>query len=104
MVHHPARRNRVQPITDYSGQRGRCPLNERGRRPAGDFFAAYRHIAFDSVYTSALIRTQETVQPFLDLGILHVKLPELNEIFWGSKDGTRIEPGEMASYGALVND
>ena len=81
-----------------------APLNETGHRQARDFFSAYRHIPFDSVYTSALIRTHESVMPFLELGIPHIRLAELNEISWGSKDGTRIEPGEISVYNSLVND
>lgn len=93
--------NRLQII---QGSGVDASLNDRGRRQAGDFFAAYRHIPFDSIYTSALIRTQETVMPFLKLGIPHIRLAELNEISWGNKDGTRIEPGELSMYHSLVND
>ena len=79
-------------------------LNDTGRKQAQDFFTAYRHIPFDAVYTSALIRTHESVKPFLDRGIQHIALPALNEISWGDKDGTRIEPGEQSIYNAMVRD
>ena len=79
-----------------------APLNETGRQQAKDFFLAYRHISFDAVYTSALIRTHESVQSFLDQGITHLALPELNEISWGDKDGSRIEFGDHSEYSMLV--
>jgi probable phosphoglycerate mutase len=79
-----------------------APLNETGRQQAKDFFLAYRHIPFDAVYTSALIRTHESVQAFLDQGITHLALPELNEISWGDKDGSQIEFGDQSEYSLLV--
>ena len=93
--------NRLQII---QGSGLNSSLNETGRRQALDFFTAYKHIPFDSVYTSALRRTHETVQPFLDRGLPHLALPALNEISWGDKDGTRIEPGEQSIYSAMVKD
>jgi len=79
-------------------------LNDRGKRQARDFFSAYRHIPFDAVYTSALIRTKESVQPFLDLGIPHLSLSQLNEISWGEKDGTLVIAAEKLLYSALIRD
>jgi broad specificity phosphatase PhoE len=81
-----------------------APLNETGRRQALDFYSAYKHIPFDSIYTSALIRTHQSVGPFLEKGIPHISLPALNEISWGDKDGTRIEPHEQSIYNTMVRD
>lgn len=81
-----------------------APLNDTGRRQARDFFAAYRHIPFEAVYTSALSRTRESVQPFLEMGIPHLALKELNEISWGEKDGTRIDADEQKVYHSMVSD
>lgn len=79
-------------------------LNQTGIQQAQDFYTAYRHIPFDSVYTSALVRTHESVKSFLDKGIPHLILPALNEISWGEKDGTRIDAGEQTVYNAMVRD
>ena len=79
-------------------------LNDTGKQQAQDFYTAYRHIPFDSIYTSALVRTHESVKLFLGRGIPHIALPALNEISWGDKDGTRIEPGEQSIYNAMVRD
>ncbi|MBF9221036.1 histidine phosphatase family protein [Hymenobacter ruricola] len=79
-------------------------LNETGRRQAAQFFAAYGHVPFDKVYTSALRRTHESVQQFLDLGLPHEAHPGLNEISWGTREGTRITMDEDAEYRQVLHD
>lgn len=81
-----------------------APLNDKGRRQANDFFQAYRHIPFDAIYTSALIRTSQSVARFVDMGIPHFPLTDLNEISWGVKDGTKIDPEEQVVYNKLIRD
>ena len=73
-------------------------LNDTGRRQAAQFFAAYGHVPFDKVYTSALRRTHESVQQFLDLGRRHESHAGLNEISWGVREGTRITVEEDLEY------
>ena len=73
-------------------------LNDTGRRQAARFFAAYGHVPFDKVYTSALRRTHESVQQFLDLGLPHEAHAGLNEISWGVREGTRITMEEDEEY------
>lgn len=73
-------------------------LNETGQRQAHLFFEHYKHIPFDKVYTSALRRTVQTVQPFLDLGLTHEQHAGLNEIHWGIREGTRMTPEEDQYY------
>jgi probable phosphoglycerate mutase len=73
-------------------------LNEAGQRQAARFFAAYKHVRFDKVYTSTLRRTQQSVQGFLNLGLPHEKNAGLNEISWGIREGTRITAEEDEEY------
>ncbi|GGF24222.1 phosphoglycerate mutase [Hymenobacter cavernae] len=73
-------------------------LNETGHRQAARFFAAYKHVKFDKVYTSTLQRTHQSVQGFLDLGLPHEQHAGLNEISWGAREGTRITAEEDAEY------
>lgn len=80
------------------------PLNATGTQQARDFFLAYRHIHFDKIYTSHLIRTHQSVQPFLETGIPHESMTDLREISWGEKDGTRIDPAEQRIYQAMLSD
>ncbi len=62
-------------------------LNENGLEQANKFYAFYHHLPFDKIYTSALVRTQQSVQQFIDSGISHQKLEQLNEISWGDIEG-----------------
>ena len=73
-------------------------LNETGRAQARRFFDTYRQHPFDKVYTSALRRSIESVQGFIDLGIRHEKLPELNEISWGDFEGKTQTAAQKAMY------
>ncbi len=73
-------------------------LNAEGVRQSLAFFHTYRDIAFDQIFTSTLRRAVESVQPFLDLGIPHERLPGLNEISWGVHEGKEITPEEDTYY------
>ncbi|AWM32876.1 histidine phosphatase family protein [Hymenobacter nivis] len=77
-------------------------LNDTGRRQAAQFFAAYGRVPFAKVYTSALRRTGQSVQGFLDLGLPHEAHAALNEISWGRREGTRITVAEDAEYRATL--
>lgn len=77
-------------------------LNEKGRAQAQAFFDAYQDIPFQKIYTSVLIRTHQTVEHFLKLGIPHEELAELNEISWGSKEGRTPNPVDDQYYKELL--
>ena len=62
-------------------------LNDEGRKQAGQFFDAYKTVPFDKIYISALKRTQQSVQQFIDLGIPYEKLSGLDELAWGIHEG-----------------
>jgi probable phosphoglycerate mutase len=79
-------------------------LNDRGRGQAKAFFEVYRTVPFDKVYTSALKRTQETVDPFIRLGIPTEAFAGLNEISWGLKEGTKISLEEDAYYHHMLSE
>ena len=63
-------------------------LNEKGKKQAIAFYEAYKHVPFEVVYTSSLIRTHETAAPFISAGIPHHVFSELDEISWGDFEGT----------------
>ena len=90
----------VQGIVQGSGVNS--DLNDQGRRQAALFWARYKAVPFSRIYTSRLKRTQQSVQRFLDLGIPHESLPALNEISWGTREGTRVTPQEDAEYGGVL--
>jgi broad specificity phosphatase PhoE len=78
-------------------------LNEKGREQALAFFQAYRDVPFDKIYTSALKRSVESVQHFIDLGLPYEKLKALNEISWGKNEGQVITPDEDAYYHRMLS-
>ncbi|TDQ19409.1 putative phosphoglycerate mutase [Algoriphagus boseongensis] len=80
-----------------------APINERGKAQARAFFEAYKEVPFDQVYHTALIRTKQSIQGFLDLGIPSEALPELNEISWGDYEGTPMTPEEGEYYRHMLH-
>lgn len=79
------------------------PLNENGRKQAQAFFEAYKDVPFDKIYTSTLLRTQQTVEPFVELGIPTEELPGLDEISWGIYEGQEQNKDIMRGFDELVN-
>ncbi|MBC7487507.1 MAG: histidine phosphatase family protein [Cytophagaceae bacterium] len=78
-------------------------LNETGRQQAEAFYASYKAIPFKKIYTSALIRTYQSVSKFITDGIPHQTEKALNEISWGTWDG-KLPTSEMNSvYWQIVN-
>jgi len=63
------------------------PLNKTGHKQAQAFYEAFGQVSFDKIYTSTLLRTKQTVRPFLDLGIPSEELSGLDEISWGIYEG-----------------
>jgi broad specificity phosphatase PhoE len=77
-------------------------LNARGREQAAQFWAAYKDTPFARVYTSKLKRTHQSVQQFIEAGLPHEAHGSLNEISWGTREGTRITPQEDAEYARVL--
>ena len=80
-----------------------APINATGRAQAEAFFGAYREVQFDQLYHSALIRTRQSIQGFIDLGIPVTSLAELNEISWGNYEGTPMTPEEGEYYRMMLD-
>lgn len=77
-------------------------LNETGRAQAAAFYEMYKDVPFAVVITSKLKRTQETAQPFIERGIPHEQLAEINEISWGIHEGKRGTEADRAEYAQLM--
>lgn len=73
-------------------------LNDTGRAQAAAFYAKYKDVPFDKVYTSALKRTQQTVQSFIDAGLPWEKHPELDELAWGEWEGTQTSEHAIGAF------
>lgn len=77
-------------------------LNDLGRAQAKAFYGAFRDVTFDKVYVSALKRTHQSVQQFIDKPIPHEKLADLNEISWGDREGVTVDAEGDAYYHTLL--
>ncbi|MCH7396392.1 histidine phosphatase family protein [Belliella sp. DSM 107340] len=75
-----------------------APLNSNGYKQAKAFFDTYKDIPFEKVYYTGLQRTKQSVEGFLDLGIPHESVVELNEISWGKYEGVPMTPEENRYY------
>lgn len=85
--------------------RGRnTDLNEEGQLQAKQFFNAYQTVPFDKIYISELKRTQQSIQPFIDLGIPYEKLAGLDELAWGIYEGQPSTPETKAAFLQLMRD
>lgn len=77
-------------------------LNDRGRHQSQALFNYYQHINFEVVFTSALIRTHQTVSPFIKRGIQWEQHPNINEMNWGTHEGKPGTPEMKAKYNAMI--
>lgn len=75
-----------------------APLNETGYKQADAFYQEYQDIPFDKVYTSNLIRTEQTIEKFITKGIPYEKLDNLREISWGKQEGVAFTPETSTHY------
>ncbi len=80
-----------------------APINATGLAQASAFFESYKGIEFDQLYHTALIRTKQSIQQFIDKGIPTRALPELNEISWGDYEGTPMTPEEGEYYQHMLH-
>jgi len=79
-------------------------LNDEGRKQAGQFFDAYKDVAFDKIYISELKRTQQSIQQFIDLGIPYEKLEGLDEMAWGDLEGTESTPENRSAFLQVIRE
>lgn len=75
-----------------------APLNRNGQRQAEAFFEFYKNVPFEKVYYTGLQRTKQSVQGFLEMGIPHEAVSELNEISWGRYEGVPMTAEENKYY------
>lgn len=78
-------------------------LNKKGVEQAAKFYAYYKQHPFKKVITSALKRTHQSVAQFIQDGLPHVVLGELNEISWGDFEGLPQSEEQMKVYWSMLN-
>jgi probable phosphoglycerate mutase len=79
-------------------------LNDEGRTQAQLFFEAYNTVSFDKIYISALKRTQQSIQPFIDTGLPYQKLSGLDELAWGIHEGQPSTTENKAAFLQLMRN
>ncbi|MDN3689299.1 histidine phosphatase family protein [Cyclobacterium jeungdonense] len=90
--------------TDYNlkgvvqGSGINAPINETGKKQAELFFQNFKHIPFDRVFYSSLIRTRQSIEKFLTPDIYQEELSDLNEISWGDYEGLPMDHDENQYY------
>ena len=90
--------------TDYNlkgvvqGSGINAPINQNGEKQAEAFYENFKHIPFDKIYYSGLIRTKQSVERFIQGDIPHESIPELNEISWGNYEGLPMDHQENEYY------
>lgn len=78
-------------------------LNETGWQQARAFYEKYKNENFDAVLTSTLVRTHETVSPFIEAGLPWEQFVEINEISWGAHEGKKSSPVMKEEFLNLLN-
>ncbi|MCI4651387.1 histidine phosphatase family protein [Phaeodactylibacter sp.] len=77
-------------------------LNEVGKLQAQAFYDHYHSTGFDTVLTSSLKRTHETMAPFIGAGLPWEQHSEINEICWGTHEGQKSTPDMHLQYKAVT--
>lgn len=75
-----------------------APLNQNGRNQAKTFFEAYKDVPFEKVFYTGLQRTKQSVEGFIEKGLPHEAVPDLNEISWGRYEGLPMTPEQNGYY------
>ncbi|MEN8249423.1 MAG: histidine phosphatase family protein [Bacteroidota bacterium] len=79
-------------------------LNDLGKSQAEMFYNAYKELPFETVYTSSLKRSQESVAAFIDDGIPHEIHPGLDEISWGRHEGAKASEERDRYFRRIVTE
>ena len=79
-------------------------INEKGIAQATAFYESYKHLDFDKVYLSTLKRTNQTLLPFIDLGLPYEKHKGLDEMCWGYNEGKTPDELDNDYYNWLMNE
>jgi probable phosphoglycerate mutase len=73
-------------------------LNATGWQQARAFYEKYKNENFEAVLTSTLVRTHETMSPFIESGLAWEQFAEINEISWGAHEGKKSSPAMKEEF------
>ena len=94
--------------TDYNKQRiiqgsgVDSSLNETGQAQGKAFYEAYKSTDFQTVITSKLKRTHQTVAGFIDAKLPWEQQEDINEMNWGIYEGQPGTPEMKAKYREMI--
>jgi probable phosphoglycerate mutase len=77
-------------------------LNNTGLQQARAFYDQYQHLPFEAVLTSKLVRTHQTVAPFLEKGLPWEQIADINEMGWGVHEGKKNTPEMHQEYRTMM--
>jgi phosphoserine phosphatase len=80
-----------------------APLNQRGWEQAHAFYRHYKKENFEVALTSRLLRTHQTMEPFIKSGLPWEQFEEINEISWGVHEGKDATPEMKEEHQELIN-
>ncbi len=78
-------------------------LNETGLAQADAFYQAFKDHPFDKLYVSGLKRTYQSMAQFIEDGLAYEKVPELNEISWGIREGIPVDEEGNRYYFNMID-
>ncbi|MBK0384009.1 histidine phosphatase family protein [Pedobacter sp. SD-b] len=78
------------------------PLNLTGIAQGNAFYEMYKNVPFDKLYTSTLVRTEQTVAKFIDAGLPWERLAGLDELAWGIHEGQNSTPELRDDFKKLI--
>lgn len=96
--------------TDYNkrgiiqGRGVNSSINDKGIRQAKAFYETFKHIQFDVIYSSSLLRTQQTLEPFANNGYQINKHEGLDEINWGVHEGKLADTKLSNEYKTITSN
>jgi len=78
-------------------------LNEKGNWQAKQFYEHYKNENFEVAVISELKRTFESLKPFIDDGLEHIKTSNIDEISWGEYEGKPSDKNLLDYYKSITD-
>lgn len=79
-----------------------APLNAHGRSQGEAFCRHYAEVPFEHAFVSSLVRSKQTIAPFLEKGLPYLALSGLDEFSWGDFEGRSFSYGPQGFYQEML--
>lgn len=84
------------------GRKVDAPLNDTGWAQASRVYEKLKSVPFEAIFTSSLVRSQQTIKSFLRDDLSFIPLAGLDEISWGNQEGKEASNEERSLYATTV--